>query len=65
MRLKSVGGDVSVVEIVIGLGRDQADALFTIDESNRVVAHGKYSGKVAVELRRTAPSTPGSRPPNS
>lgn len=64
-RLKTVGGDVSVVEIVIGLGREQADALFTIDESARVVVHGKYSGKVAIELRRTAPSTPGSRPPNS
>ena len=65
MRLRTVGGDVSLVEIVIGLGREQADALFTIDETARVVVHGKYSGKVAAELRKTAPSTPASRPPNS
>jgi hypothetical protein len=65
MRLRTVGGDVSVVEIVVGLGREQADALFTIDESARVIVHGKYSGKVGVERRRTAPASPGSRPPNS
>ena len=65
MRMRTVGGEVSLVEIVIGLGREQADALFTIDETARVVVHGKYSGKVAVELRKTAPSTPASRPPNS
>jgi len=58
MRLRTVGGDVSVVEIVIGLGRsDQADALFTIDESGRVVGHGKYSGPVAIELRKAARPT--------
>jgi hypothetical protein len=65
VKIRTVGGDVSVVEIVIGLGREQADALFTIDESSRVVAHGKYSGKVAVELRKTAPPLPGYRAPNS
>jgi len=61
LRLRTVGGDVSVVEIVIGFGRSEADALFTIDESGRVVSHAKYSGRVAVELRKTAPPPPGSR----
>ena|SRR5689334_2769421 len=66
MKIRTVGGDVSVVEIVIGLNRpDYADALFTIDESARVVGHGKYSGKVAIELRKTAPPPPGFRLPNS
>jgi hypothetical protein len=40
---------------VIGLARpDYADALFTIDEHGRVVAHEKYSGRTAVELRKAA-----------
>jgi len=51
--MQTVGGDVSVFEIVIGLGRpDYADALFTIDNDGRVVAHGKYSGPIAIELRK-------------
>ena len=62
MKIRTVGGDVSVVEIVIGLGREQADSLFTIDESARVVVHAKYSGRVAIELRKTAPPPPGYRP---
>src|SRR5215470_11975412 len=61
MKLRTVGGEVSLVEIVIGLGREYADSLFTIDETGRVVAHGKYSGKVGIELRKTAPPPPGFR----
>jgi hypothetical protein len=53
--VRTVGGNVSVFEIVIGLGRlDYADALFTIDEQGRVVGHGKYSGSVGIKLRRAA-----------
>ncbi len=49
------GGDLWVFEIVIGLGRpERADALFTIDNAGRVVAHEKYSGALAVELRKAA-----------
>ena len=58
--IETMGGDVSVHEIVIGLARpDQADALFTIDAAGRVVAHEKYSGAIAVELRRAADSVLG------
>jgi hypothetical protein len=47
------GGELWVLEIVIGLGRpDRVDALFTIDNAGRVVAHEKYSGALAVELRQ-------------
>ena len=59
---RTVGGEVSVVEIVIGLGRgDYADALFTIDESGRVVEHGKYSGLIGIELRKAAGPPAGTR----
>jgi hypothetical protein len=62
VRFRTVGGDVSLVEIVIGLGRrDYADALFTIDETGRVIEHGKYSGALGIELRKTAGPPAGSR----
>jgi len=62
VRFRTVGGDVSVVEIVIGLGRpDYADGLFTIDESGRVVEHGKYSGAIGIELRKAAGAPAGTR----
>jgi hypothetical protein len=48
---KTVGGDVRVVEIVIGLNSSEyADALFTIDPEGRVIEHAKYSGSKAIEL---------------
>src|SRR3989442_4711293 len=51
--MHTVGGEVSVFEIVIGLGRpDYADALFTIDNDGRVVGHGEYSGGIGIELRK-------------
>jgi hypothetical protein len=52
-RIKTIGGEVDVLEIVIGLNRpDYADSLFTIDSEGRVVAHQKYSGADGVELLR-------------
>jgi hypothetical protein len=55
VRFQTVGGELWVFEIVIGLGRpDRVDALFTIDNAGRVVAHEKYSGALAVELREAA-----------
>jgi hypothetical protein len=55
VKFVTVGGELWVLEIVIGLARpDRVDALFTIDNASRVVAHEKYSGTRAVELRRAA-----------
>lgn len=50
-KIKSVGGELSVREIVIGLNRsDYASSLFTIDDEGRIVGHGKYSGGLCIEL---------------
>jgi hypothetical protein len=55
VKFETVGGELWVLEIVIGLGSpDRVDALFTIDNAGRVVAHEKYSGALAVELRQVA-----------
>ena len=52
-RIKTIGGEVDVLEIVIGLNRsDYVDSLFTIDSEGRVIAHQKYSGTDAIELLR-------------
>jgi hypothetical protein len=57
-RIKTIGGEVDVLEVVIGLNRpDYADSLFTIDSEGRVVAHQKYSGADAIELLRTVKVT--------
>jgi len=59
---RTEGGELWVFEIVIGLGRpDRVDALFTIDNAGRVVAHEKYSGALAVELRKAADTAVGAR----
>ncbi len=48
---KTVGGDVRVFEIVIGLNASEyADALFTIDPEGRVIEHAKYSGAKCIQL---------------
>ena len=55
VKVHTVGGEVSVFEIVIGLAHPEyADAVFTIDDHGRVVAHEKYSGRTAMELRKAA-----------
>ena len=64
-RIKTVGGEVIVREIVIGLNRpdsiatvggvsyaDYASSLFTIDDEGRVVVHAKYSGLMCIELMK-------------
>ncbi len=51
----TVGGELSVFEIVVGLGdQDFAYTLFTVDREGRVVGHGKYSGTVLLDLRTRA-----------
>ncbi len=62
VKVRTVGGEVSVFEIVIGLAHpDYADAVFTIDEHGRVVAHEKYSGRTAMELRKAVDSPTNAR----
>ena len=52
-RIKTIGGEVDVLEIVIGLNRPEyVDSLFSIDSEGRVIAHQKYSGTDAIELLR-------------
>jgi len=64
-RIRTVGGEVIVKEIVIGLNRpdsiatvggvsytEYASSLFTIDDEGRVVAHTKYSGPMCIELTK-------------
>ena len=64
-KVTSVGGELLVKEIVIGLNRPEstavaggvnyteyASSLFTIDESGRVVEHGKYDGLLCIELMK-------------
>ncbi len=49
--MHTVGGQVRVREIVIGLNRDDyANSLFTIDDTGRIVEHAKFSGVVCTEL---------------
>jgi len=45
MTFKTVAGDMTVVEIVVGLNRPDTvpSGLFTIDPDGRVVAHEKYA----------------------
>jgi hypothetical protein len=64
-RIKTVGGEVIVREIVIGLNRpdsiatvggvsyaDYASSLFTIDDEGRLIVHAKYSGPMCIELMK-------------
>lgn len=64
-KIKTIGGEVIVREIVIGLNRpdsiaivggvnyaEYASSLFTIDEEGRVVVHAKYSGPLCIELMK-------------
>ena len=49
--IKTVGGEVSVREIVVGLNENFGrNELFTIDGEGRVVSHAKYSGAIFLKL---------------
>jgi hypothetical protein len=54
--IKTVGGDVSVREIIIALNEryGQRSELFTKDDGGHIFAHGKYSGPIIVELLKMA-----------
>jgi hypothetical protein len=50
-KFKTVGGEITALEIVVGLNRvDYADSLFTIDAEGRVVEHAEFSGTKGIEL---------------
>ena len=51
-KFKTVAGEVTVVQIVVGLNRPDAVAsgLFTVDPEGRVLAHEKYAGILPAEL---------------
>ncbi len=55
--VNTVGGVVSVCEIVVGLNRqDQLpSALFTADPDGRIVSHEKYGAVLPAELQPNAP----------
>lgn len=50
-QVKTVGGVISVRELLIGLNGEQyASSLHTIDDEQRIVGHAKYSGELCVDL---------------
>lgn len=49
--IKTVGGDVMVKEILIGLnGSQYASSLHTVDDEGRIVGHSKYSGELCIQM---------------
>jgi hypothetical protein len=49
--IKTIGGDLMVKEILIGLnGSQYASSLHTIDEQGRIVGHAMYSGELCITM---------------
>jgi len=56
-KVTTMGGDIFVSEIVIGLNRDDyASGLFTVDEDGSVVGHAKYSGELCIKILHAIPN---------
>jgi len=56
-KVTTVGGDIFVSEIVIGLNRDDyASRLFTVDQDGSVVGHAKYSGDLCIKILQAIPN---------
>ena len=55
-KFQTVAGDVTVVEIIVGLNRADRvpSALFTVDGDGRVIAHEKYAGMLPDDLAPAA-----------
>jgi hypothetical protein len=52
-KLSTVGGEVTVAEIVIGMRAPSGkNTVFTIDDAGTVTSHAKYSGVVYLELKK-------------
>jgi len=57
-KVTTVGGEIFVSEIVIGLNRDDyAFGLFTVDADGSVVEHAKYSGDLSIKILHAIPKT--------
>jgi len=51
--ITTMGGDISVREIVIGLnGSQYASSLHTVDAEGRIIGHSKYSGELGIKLQK-------------
>jgi hypothetical protein len=67
--IKTLGGYVSVRELIIGLnGAQVASPVHTVDADGRIVGHAKYLGQLCIELMELAkeiaaesPKRPGDR----
>lgn len=60
-KVATMGGEISVRQIVIGLNRpDYASSLHTVDDQARIVGHGKYSGPLCVEFLKLVKNVAGS-----
>ena len=54
---KTVGGELRVKEILIGLnGSQYASSLHTVDDEGRVVGHAKYSGELCIKMQQLVES---------
>jgi hypothetical protein len=50
-KLKSLGGEITVTEVVVALNRDDfASGLYTIDEDGRIIGHDKYAGELCIQI---------------
>lgn len=53
--IKTIGGDITVREFVIGLnGSQYASSVHTLDEQRRVIGHAKYAGQLCIEIQELA-----------
>ena len=53
-KLKTSGGEITVVEIVVVLNRDDyASNVFTVDDAGRVIGHSKYAGELSLQIFNT------------
>ena len=53
--IKTIGGDIAVRELVIGLnGSQYASSVHTVDGQGKVVGHAKYLGQLCIEIQELA-----------
>jgi hypothetical protein len=53
--IKTIGGDITVHELVVGLnGSQYASSVHTIDSQGKVTGHAKYLGRLCIEIQELA-----------